>query len=236
MAERLLLYHILVWDEFQRREEYKKKNLAVMSCVLALFERAKIPPSPLLWAQPGEPSGQKVERVRFSYEVVELWKIRCEVLLDLGHLVLYPLLPLTEGGATREIIETMFDHLQGEQNRDFAAIGFAFATVRLEMLERYSDLEWVQERFCYINDIIRESPFYQWILEEGEVKGVAQGVAQARQAVVDFVKGDFPELVQLAEEVVATVDNLPQLLGLLVKLGGAQNAEQAHKILSALVQ
>jgi hypothetical protein len=154
--------------------------------------------------------------------------------------VLYPLLPLTEGGATREIIETMFDHLQGEQNRDFAAIGFAFATVRLEMLEHYSDLEWVQERFCYMNDIIRESPSYQWILEEGEVKGVAQGVAhsvaQARQAVVDFVKGDFPELVQLAEEVVATVDNLPQLLGLLVKLGGAQNAEQAHKILSALVQ
>ena len=57
MAERLLLYHILVWDEFQRREEYKKKNLAVRSCVLALFERAKIPPSPLLWTQPGEPSG-----------------------------------------------------------------------------------------------------------------------------------------------------------------------------------
>ena len=65
-------------------------------------------------------------------------------------------------------------------------------------------------------------------------KGVAQGVAQARQAVADFVKGDFPELVQLAEEVVATVDNLPQLLALLVKLGGTQNAEQARKILSTL--
>jgi hypothetical protein len=87
-----------------------------------------------------------------------------------------------------------------------------------------------------MNDIIRESPFYQWILEEGEVKGVAQSVAQARQAVVDFVKGDFPELVQLAEEVVATIDNSAQLIHLSTKLGGAQNAEQARNILSQLVQ
>ena len=240
MAERLLLYHMLVWDEFQRKEEYKDKDFAVRSSVLALFERAKIPPSPLLWTQPGEPPGQKVERVRFSYEVVEMWKIRCEVLLDLGHLVLYPLLPLTEGGATCEIIETMFDRLPGEQNRDFAVIGFAFATARLKMLKRNSELEWLQERFCYMNDIIRESPFYQWILEEGEAKGEARGeakkLAQMRQAVVDFVQGDFPELVQLAEEVVATIDNPAQLVRLSAKLGGAKDAEQARKILSALVQ
>jgi len=240
MAERLLLYHMLIWDQFQRKDEYKEMDLAIRACVLALFERAKIPPSPLLWTQPGEPPGQKVERVRFSYEVIELWKIRCEILLDLGHLVLYPLLPLTEGGATREIIVTMFDRLHGEQNRDFAAIGFAFATIRLQMLKRDSDLEWLQERFCYMNDIIRESPFYQWILEEGEAKGVTQGVAQSvaqmRQTIVDFVRECFPELAQLAEEVVATMDNLPQLGRLSIKLGGAQSAEQARKILSEFAQ
>ena len=240
MAERLLLYHMLIWDQFQRKDEYKEKDLAIRTCVLAPFERAKIPPSPLLWTQPGEPPGQKVERVRFSYEVIELWKIRCEILLDLGHLALYPLLPLTEGGATREIIVTMFDHLHGEQNRDFAAIGFAFATIRLQMLKRDSDLEWLQERFCYMNDIIRESPFYQWILEEGEAKGVTQGVAQSvaqmRQTIVDFVRECFPELAQLAEEVVATMDNLPQLGRLSIKLGGAQSTEQARKILSEFAQ
>ena len=99
------------------------------------------------------------------------------------------------------MIETMFDRLQGAQNRDFVAIGFACATARLQMLEHWSDLEWLQERFCYMNDIIRESPFYQWILEEGEVKGVAQGIAQGvaqsvaqmRQAVVDFVRDNFQE-------------------------------------------
>ena len=236
MAERLLLYHMLLWDEFQRKDEYKEKELAIRSCVLALFERAKIPPSPLLWTQPGEPSGQKAERIRFSYEVVELWKIPYQVLLDLGHVVLYPLLPLTEGGATRQIIVTMFDRLPGEQNRDFAAIGFAFATIRFQTLKRDSDLEWLQERFCHMNDIIRESPFYQWILEEGEAKEKAKGIAQARQTVVDFVQKRFPALAQLAEDVVATIDNLPQLIQLTGDLGGAQSVEQAHKILSNLAQ
>ena len=46
----------------------------------------------------------------------------------------------------------------------------------------------------------------------------------------------WAELVQLAEEVVATIDNLPQLGRLTAKLGGAQDAEQACKILSQLVQ
>ena len=236
MAARLLLYHMLLWNEFQRKDEYKEKDLAIRACVLALLERAKIPPSPLVWTQPGEPSGQQVERVRFSYEVVELWKIRCEVLLALGHVALYPLLPLTEGGTTREIIVTMFDRLPGKQNRDFAAIGFAFATLRLKLLKRESDLQWLEERFFYMDDLIRESPLYEWILEEGEAKGVTKGVAQMRQTVVEIVQDRFPELVQLAEEVVATVDNLPQLGRLSARLGGAQDAEQARQILSALAQ
>ena len=73
---------------------------------------------------------------------------------------------------------------------------------------------------------------YRQIIERGH----AQDLAQTRQTVVDFVRDDFPELVQLAEEVVATIDNMPQLGRLSAKLGGAQNAEQAHKILSALAQ
>jgi len=236
MAERLLLYHMLLWDEFQRKEEYKNRDLAIRTCVLALLERTKIPPSPLLWIQPGEPPGQQVERVRFSYEVIELWKIRCEILLDLGHLALYPLLPLTEGGATREIIMTMFDRLPGEQNRLFALIGFAFATFMFQTLKQDEDLKWLQERFCYMNDILRESPFYQWILEEGEVKGIAKGIAEMRQTVVDIVQERFPALAQLAEEIVATIHDLVQLRHLLVKLSSAQSAEQARQILLNLAQ
>ncbi len=87
-----------------------------------------------------------------------------------------------------------------------------------------------------MNDIIRESPFYQWILAEGEAKEKAKGIAQTRQAVVDFVQEHFPVLAQLAEEVVATIDTQAQLVRLTGKLGGAQSAEQARKILSEFAQ
>ncbi len=87
-----------------------------------------------------------------------------------------------------------------------------------------------------MHDIIRESPVYEWILAEGREEEKAQGLAQARQAVKDFVQEHFPELAQLADEVVATVDNLPQLVRLSIKLGGAQSAEQARQILSELAQ
>jgi predicted transposase YdaD len=235
---------MLLWDEFQRKEEYKNRELAIRTCVLALLERTKIPPSPLLWTQPGVPPGQQVERIRFSYEVIELWKIPYKVLLNLGHLALYPLLPLTQGGTTREITVTMFDRLSGEPNHLFALIGFAFATLMFKMLKQYEDMKWLKERFWYMDDIIRESPLYQWISEEieaksiakGIAKGIAEGVAQTRQAVVDFVQEHFPTQAQLAEEVVATIDNQAQLLNLLVRLGGAQNEEQALKILSELAQ
>jgi hypothetical protein len=77
-----------------------------------------------------------------------------------------------------------------------------------------------------------EPSAYQRIIERGR----AQDLARMRQTVVDFVQKDFPELVQLAEEVVTTIDDLPQLGRLSIKLGGAQNAEQARKILSTLAQ
>ncbi len=227
MAERLLLYHVLLWDEYK---------LPVRTCVLALLPRAKIPLSPLLWTQPGEPSGQRVERIRFSYEVIELWEKCPEDLLGLGHVALYPLLPLTKDGATQEMVEAMFERLPGEQHREFALIGFTFAAIMFRTLKQSSDLEWLEMRFRHMHDIIRESPVYEWILAEGREEEKAQVLAQARQAVKDFVQEHFPELAQLADEVVATVDNLPQLVRLSIKLGGAQSAEQARQILSELAQ
>ena len=83
-----------------------------------------------------------------------------------------------------------------------------------------------------MHDILRESPAYQWILDEGK----AHGLAQMRQAIVEFVQEHFPALAQLAEEVVATIDKPTQLVHLSIKLGGAQSAEQARQILLDLAQ
>lgn len=228
MAERLLLYHLLLWSQFRRQG----RSLLVRSCVVSLWKKAQVTPSPLLWMQPGEPPEQQKEGIRFCYETIQMWKIPHQVVLDLGHAVLYPLLPLTKGGATRKIVTRMFDLLLTEHHHDFAVIGYLFAARTFELLKQEKNLTWLEERGRHMDDFLRESPAYQWILE----KGREQDLAQMRQTIVDFVQECFPELVQLAEEVVATIDNLPQLGRLSIKLGGAQNAEQAQKILSVLAQ
>ena len=87
-----------------------------------------------------------------------------------------------------------------------------------------------------MDDFLKESPAYQWILTEGREEEKAHGLAQMRQTVVDFVQERFPALAQLAEEVVATIDSPAQLVRLSAKLGGAHSAEQAHKILLELAQ
>jgi len=160
--------------------------------------------------------------------------------LDLGHVVLYPLLPLTKGGATRKIVTRMLDLLSGEQHLDFAVIGYLFATRTFQLGNQDTDLEWLKERFRHMHDFLRESPAYQWILDEGREEGreeqKAQGLAQMRQTVVEIVQERFPALAQLAEEVVATMDDLAQLRRLAVKLSSAQSAEQAHKSLLDLAQ
>jgi predicted transposase YdaD len=231
MAERLLLYHVLLYCEHK---------LPVRSYTIALLKRAKMAPSPLLWTQPGEPPGQAVERLRFSYEVIEMWEKHPEDLLRLKHVELLPLLPLTKGGATREIVELMFDGLAGEPYREFALIGFTFASIMFRKLKRYSDLKWLERRFRHMHDIIRESPVYEWILAEGKAEGEAKGKAEGeakgkaetRQAVVGLVQERFPGLAQLAEEVVATIDNFAQLVRLTANIGSAQSVEQARQVLS----
>jgi hypothetical protein len=236
IAERLLLYHMLLWSQHRSKD----RSLPVRSCVVSLWKRAKVAASPLLWTQPGEPPGQQVERIRFSYETIEMWEKHPEDILDLGHAVLYPLLPLTKGGATQKIVKEMLDLLSGEQHFDFAVIGFLFATRTFQLFKQFSDLEWLQERFHHMHDFLRESPAYEWILTEGREEGreeeKAQGLAQMRQTVVEFVQERFPALAQLAEEIVATIDNLAQLGRLSIKLGGAQSAEQARQILIELAQ
>jgi hypothetical protein len=230
MAERSLLYHVLLWSEHK---------LPVRSYIIALMKKAKMAPPPLLWTQPGEPPGQEVERIRFSYEVIELWEKHPEDLLRLKHVELLPLLPLTKGGATREIVEVMFDGLVGEPYREFALIGFAFASIMFRKLKSYSDLEWLERRFRHMHDIIRESPVYEWILAEGKAEGKAEGRAEGKaegkaemqQAVVGFTQERFPMLAQLAEEVVATIDNFAQLVRLTAKIGSAQSVEQARQVL-----
>jgi len=91
-----------------------------------------------------------------------------------------------------------------------------------------------------MNDILRESPFYQQILAEGEAKGeakgIAQGVAAMRQAILEIVQQRFASLTDLTATLVTTINDLTRLQCLLTKLILAQSIEQAHQDLLDFAQ
>jgi predicted transposase YdaD len=78
---------------------------------------------------------------------------------------------------------------------------------------------------------------YQQILAEGEArgiakeeaKGIAQGVAALRQAILEIVQQRFVSLTGLAETLVPTLNDLTQLQSLLTKLILAQDVKQARQ-------
>lgn len=225
MADRLLLYHVLLWSEYK---------CPVRSYVIVLLKRAKMAPSPLLWTQPGEPPGLKTERIRFSYETIEMWEKHPEDLLYLKHVELLPLLPLTQGGATREIVVVMFDRLAGEQYHEFALIGFTFAAIMFRTLKQDSDLEWLEKRFRHMHDILRESPVYEWILDEGREEGIQQGVQAMQQAAINMVIARFAELESLARVRISALRDLERLQHLIIDLSISHSPEEMKRVLLAI--
>ena len=56
------------------------------------------------------------------------------------------MLPLTQGGIERDVVEMMFARLAGEQYRQLATIGFLFAALAFHRARRYSDQEWLESK------------------------------------------------------------------------------------------
>jgi len=62
-----------------------------------------------------------------------------EDLISLEHMELLPLLPLTQGGMQREVVEVHVCLLTGEQYRQLATMGFLFAALAFRRARHYSD-------------------------------------------------------------------------------------------------
>ena len=78
-----------------------------------------------------------------------------------------------------------------------------------------------------MNNILRESPFYQEILQEGR----EEGLEMLRQAFLKIVEARFPKLLRLAKGQAAITDDPEELENLLVKVSIAQDAKEAKGFL-----
>ncbi len=166
--------------------------------------------------------------------MVELCKVDTGQLFQRGLKGLLPLVPLTREGNRRQAVEQVIEELlaPGVQNSE----GLLWLTYGLAglVLKKENDKNWLRRRFGMLKDILEGSWTFQEMRDEFLLEG---GIAQMRQAVVDVVQECFPELEQLAKDVVANISDLTQLRHLLVKLSSsAHSAEQARQILLAFKQ
>ena len=207
IGERLLGYN------FEAKREHK---LPVHSCVIYLKKNGNVPESPLRWKLP---NGREV--LQFHYESVEFGKLSTESLRRTGLTGLLPLLILTKGGATREVVEEVISGLQVAEKKELLPITQLLASL---VFTSELDREWISWRFNKMSDILRETWAYQEIMQEGELRGL-------HRAVQDVIQERFPEILPYAKKQLEGIQDAEILRHLIVKMSTARTAEEAFQYL-----
>lgn len=86
-----------------------------------------------------------------------------------------------------------------------------------------------------LDDIIRETWFYQDIYQEGKEEGKQEGgIQELRLAVVDVVQERFPEIVELTKKQIASIKDSMILRRLIVKMSSVQTVDRARQYIEEL--
>ena len=110
-----------------------------------------------------------------DYRVINLWEVDVSIVFDQPLPSLLPLVPILKGGEDESVIREALQILrQDEQLNQLETVLAFFATFVLE-----SGL--VQEIMRWDMAVLRESPWYNEILREGETRGEARGEARGEQ-------------------------------------------------------
>ena len=215
MEMRLLEYNVLASRQYS--------HLPVYSYVIYLRKAGEIAESPLVRTFP---DGQVVHR--FFYQVIKLWEIPAEALLQTGWIGILPLVTLTDGGKQPEVVREMIDRLASVEEYDLLAIsevvgGLAF--------RKGPELEWFKRRFSMFQDILRESPIYQEIVEQGREEERQRRIQEHRIFLIRLIQLHFPELEALAKQKVDGIEDPDVLSAINFKLLAAQRVEEARLVL-----
>ncbi len=227
MAVRLQEYNVLASRQYERRPVY--------SYVIYLRKTGGVAVSPLVRTFPGNRDVH-----HFFFQVIKLWEVPAELLLQMGWIGLLPLVPLTNGGKRPEAVKEMIDRLAAVQEFDLLAISQVVGGL---VFKKGSELDWFKRRFNMFQDILRESWVYQEIgqeyLEEGIEKGIEKGreeerhqeLERQRELLMSFVQKRFPETMALAKQQVEGITDLEVLRKVFLKLFDAETADEVKKVL-----
>jgi len=234
MEQRLLEYSVLA---------YRHHECPVCSVVVYLKKGGKVAVPPLVRTLP---TGEEV--LRFHFRVILLWDIPYENMMAEGLLGILPLVPLAQGGAKREVIEEIIARLmpQGKPARkELLALTRLFASLAFESKE---DQEWLGRKFDMLKDILRDTPAYKQILEEGLEEGLEKGLRKGleqgrkegiekerqerlqslRQMILGLVQARYPKLTKLAKGQTMIIEQPKTLEVLLVRVAQASTMEEVQ--------
>ncbi len=219
MEQRLLEYSVLAHRYYEH---------PICSIVIYLKKGGRVATSPLIRTLPdGE------EFLRFRFHIILLWDIPYEELMAKGLPGLLPLAPLAKDGAKREVVEQIIARLAppGESARkELLALTRLFASLAFDSQE---DQEWLKRRFEMLRDILRETPAYQQLLEEGREEERQKRVQSLSQKLLNVVQTRFPKLKTMTKRQISLMKRPETLEDLLVKVALSSNAEEAKDALNA---
>jgi hypothetical protein len=124
------------------------------------------------------------------------------------------------------VVTEMLDRLVPMEDKELTSIGCTLTTLIFQRLNA-AELDWFRRRIRMIDDLLRESPFYQWILEEGELKDL-------RESIVSFVQARYPALEELANKQAASCEDVERLKQVRMDLYMARSAKKVRQHLLAL--
>jgi hypothetical protein len=225
MVQRILEYLVIAFRHY---------NCPVTSYVIYLKPCKNVPKTPfILKSADGE------EILRLNYHVIMLAEIPYDTLLTKGLRGLLPLVPLAAGGAKREVIEEVIQRLLPAHDtisKELLALARLFASLAFDK-EDVENQEWIKRRFIVLQDIFRDTPAYQYTLEEGrkeEREKQLQARLQAQgNTLLTIIQARFPALNKLAQKQIAKIKDVTILERVLAGVGSALTLEDAqHALLS----
>jgi predicted transposase YdaD len=178
-----------------------------------------------------------------TFASIKLWEVPAEVLKQPGLEGLLPLLPLTQGGKNREVVEETIARLQATGHQDLLPLSYAFAAL---VFTKAADKLWLKERFEKMHDILEESWAYQEMVQKGLLQGIKQGIEQGieqgigkgvlamQQTAINVVIRSFADLEELARTKITAINNLERLQQLILDLAISHTREQMKQVLLSL--
>ena len=106
--------------------------------------------------------------------------------------------------------------------------------------ESVGEQEWLERTFAMLNDTLRNTKYYQNILkegrEEGREEGLEEGLEKELARLRDFLLKTveirrMPELLSLAQQQAALIDNPDILNDLTLKIIAAETSKEAERAL-----